>query len=100
MTLTDNPIPRQTCAGCLQTVGTLPSGETRPYVTEVIDRRTPAEVKADRPPALGRFHYCEACAAGRTVRETCAVCGMVANVDPALHAERYGHRPERMGWAS
>lgn len=27
-------------------------------------------------------------------RETCVVCGMVANVDPSLHTERYGHRPE------
>ena len=27
-------------------------------------------------------------------RETCVVCGMVANVDPSLHTERYGHAPE------
>lgn len=27
-------------------------------------------------------------------RETCAVCGMVANLDPFLHAQRYGHQPE------
>jgi hypothetical protein len=29
-----------------------------------------------------------------TTRETCTVCSMVANVDPSLHAERYGHTPE------
>ena len=28
------------------------------------------------------------------MRETCVKCGMVANVDPSLHHERYGHRPE------
>jgi hypothetical protein len=26
-------------------------------------------------------------------RETCVRCGMVANIDPAFHEERYGHRP-------
>lgn len=26
-------------------------------------------------------------------RESCTRCGMVANVDPSLHAERYGHDP-------
>ena len=26
--------------------------------------------------------------------ETCARCGMVANLDPWLHAERYGHQPQ------
>lgn len=26
--------------------------------------------------------------------EICARCGMVANLDPWLHTERYGHRPE------
>jgi hypothetical protein len=28
-----------------------------------------------------------------TARETCLHCGMVANVDPNLHAERYEHEP-------
>lgn len=27
-------------------------------------------------------------------RETCVICGMIANVDPWLHAERYAHEPE------
>lgn len=27
-------------------------------------------------------------------REKCIRCGMVANVDPSLHTERYGHVPE------
>lgn len=27
------------------------------------------------------------------MRETCTICGMVANVDPSLHTERYGHKP-------
>ncbi|SIH23057.1 Uncharacterised protein [Mycobacteroides abscessus subsp. abscessus] len=26
-------------------------------------------------------------------RETCTLCGMVANLDPWLHAQRYGHEP-------
>lgn len=26
-------------------------------------------------------------------REKCTHCGMVANVDPSEHAERYGHTP-------
>jgi hypothetical protein len=25
--------------------------------------------------------------------ETCSTCGMVANLDPSLHTERYGHVP-------
>lgn len=28
------------------------------------------------------------------MKESCVICGMVANVDPALHTERYGHVPE------
>jgi hypothetical protein len=28
------------------------------------------------------------------MRETCVICGMVANIDPSLHAERYAHTPE------
>lgn len=28
------------------------------------------------------------------VRETCIICGMVANLDPSLHTDRYSHRPE------
>ncbi|WP_165689214.1 hypothetical protein [Mycobacteroides abscessus] len=27
------------------------------------------------------------------MNETCIRCGMVANVDPWFHAERYGHQP-------
>lgn len=26
-------------------------------------------------------------------REICTYCGMVANIDPFLHMQRYGHRP-------
>lgn len=26
-------------------------------------------------------------------RESCAVCGMVANLDPSLHHQRYRHLP-------
>ena len=29
-----------------------------------------------------------------TIREICTRCGMVANLDPSLHTERYGHKPE------
>lgn len=28
-----------------------------------------------------------------TIRETCLICGMVANLDPTLHEERYEHAP-------
>jgi hypothetical protein len=27
------------------------------------------------------------------MRETCIRCGLTANADPSLHAERYGHTP-------
>ena len=27
------------------------------------------------------------------IREQCLRCGMVANLDPECHHERYGHRP-------
>lgn len=62
MALTDQPnLPRQFCRGHLErtgemfTVGTLPSGETRPYRTETT-------------PDGRRFHYCLECdaALGRT----------------------------------
>ena len=26
--------------------------------------------------------------------EQCAICGLVANVDPSLHRQRYRHTPE------
>ena len=29
-----------------------------------------------------------------TATERCAVCTLAANVDPALHQQRYGHTPE------
>lgn len=49
---TTKTLPRQTCRGHLElgqdrTVGTLPSGETRPYASERSE--------------LGRFHYCADC---------------------------------------
>lgn len=51
MTTTRTGTERQTCAACLATVGTLPSGEHRPYVT------TRYETDAYGGPPR-RFHYC------------------------------------------
>jgi hypothetical protein len=48
---------RQFCSECGCT--------TTDYTTERIDRRTPAEVKANRPPAIGVFHTCAACSSSR-----------------------------------
>ena len=53
--MTETTLPRQTCRGHLErgssyTVGTLPSGETRPYWTEVLEDGR-------------RFHYCPECVA-------------------------------------
>lgn len=51
---------RQSCRGHLErglgsyTVGTLPSGETRPYQTEELDHVSGAR---------RRFHYCAECSA-------------------------------------
>lgn len=28
------------------------------------------------------------------MREECVKCGMIANIDPSLHTERYAHVPE------
>lgn len=57
MTTATITLPRQTCRGHLElgqdrTVGTLPSGETRPYATELV-----SHVAGHR----GRFHYCADC---------------------------------------
>ena len=49
---------RQTCARCLRTVGTMPNGEERSYVTREYDQRTPAMVRAGRAPIVRRFHFC------------------------------------------
>jgi hypothetical protein len=59
----------QTCSHCLRTVG---SRVGRCYTTERIDRRTPAEVRANRAPVIGVFHRCAdqaACAAHRAKTE-------------------------------
>ncbi len=41
----------------------------------------------------GEISYYEL-AALRQAARPCLRCGMLANVDPVLHAARYGHRPE------
>lgn len=33
---------------------------------------------------------------GAPVKLPCLICGMVGNVDPWLHRDRYGHQPEVM----
>ncbi len=40
--------------------------------------------------SLGRWHRSSD---DRDLREACAICGMLANVGPSEHTERYGHKP-------